>query len=168
MDKDNFFIKSQISSNIQNVINLINTGVFVADIVKVFREPVFISIILKLDDLLQKFDKLNCRIDFIEDISVKDLDITDLVNKIRNTAFHLSSPENMLDKKSQIKFVFNMINDKAPNAISIDGVSYGADYEDDIAFFYGEYRIYLKRHIIRLLQESREIYKKLYNEEIRL
>ncbi len=169
MDKDNFFIKSQIESNIRDIVQFINTGIFGADVLRVFREPVFISIILKLDDLLQKFVKLGERINFKDDVSINtDIsDITDLVNKVRNSAFHLSSPENLLDKKYQIKFVFNMISGKVPNAISIDGVSHGADYEDDIAFFYGEYKIYLKRHIIRLIKESTEVYKRLYNEEIR-
>ena len=127
MDKDNFFIKSQIESNIRGIVQLINTGVFGADVLRVFREPVFVSIALKLNDLLQKFDRLGHRIVFNEDISVSDVDITELTRRVRNAICHLDSHENILDEESQIKFVFNIMVGKVPNAIVIDGKSYGAE-----------------------------------------
>jgi hypothetical protein len=160
-------MKLQIESNVRDITQLVNTGVFSADVVKVFREPVFVLIILKLNDLLQKFDKLGYRIIFKEDISISGIDITELVRRMRNAITHLDSNENMLDEKSKIKFVFNIMIGKIPNAVVIDGKSYGTDYEDDIAFFYGEYCLYFKRHIIRIIQESEIIYKKLYDKKLR-
>lgn len=67
------------------------TGVFNTPVLKVFQEPVFISIILKLDDLLQKYRIIGKRIAFSEDIETGD--ITDLVNKIRNAICHKESDE---------------------------------------------------------------------------
>jgi hypothetical protein len=159
MDKDNFFIKTQIESNIYDVENLLSTGVFNAAILRSFQEPVFVSIILKLDDLLQKLRILDERVNFTDDVASGD--ITDLVNNIRNAICHLNSPENMLDKENQIKFVFNIAVGKA-NIIQIGKTVVKSDYDDDTAFFYGENRIYLKRHIMRILKESRSIYQKLY------
>ncbi len=160
MNKDNFFVKSQIKSNLREIKILLNSGVFNTPILQVFQEPVFVSIILKLDDLLQKFRILNQKINFNDDINSGD--ITDLVNKIRNAICHLNSGENLLDKKTQTKFVFNMLIGKV-NAIDIgDNIVAKSDYDDDIAFFYGEHRIYLKRHIIRVLTESTIIARKLY------
>jgi len=160
MDKNNFFIKSQISSNIDSIARLLNTGVFGAEVLRPFQEPVFVSIILKLDDLLQKFRILGKRISFKDDI--RDGDITDLVNKIRNAICHLNSDENMLNDKSQIKFVFNVVIGKG-TAVQIDEKAAAvSDYEDDIAFFYGEHRIYLKRHLVRLIHASKNIYRELY------
>jgi hypothetical protein len=162
MEQSDFFIKTDISSNIRLSENLLKTGVFSASILRPFQEPVFISIILKLDDTLQKFDSLEKRINFSDDINIAGLDVTDLVNKIRNAICHTNSQENLLDKKTQIKFVFNIVVGKG-SAISIDGKALAnSEYEDDIAFFYGEYRIYLRRHIFRLLEESKKIYKELY------
>src|SRR3989344_721370 len=159
MDKNNFFIKSQISSNIDSIARLLNTGVFGAEVLRPFQEPVFVSIILKLDDLLQKFRILGKRISFKDDI--RDGDITDLVNKIRNAICHLNSDENMLNDKSQIKFVFNVVIGKG-TAVQIDEKAAAvSDYEDDIAFFYGEHRIYLKRHLVRLIHASKNIYREL-------
>lgn len=164
MDKENFFIKSQIQSNIDDVITLLNTGVFNVPVLSVFQEPVFVSIILKLDDLLQKFRILGQRICFQDDIIQGD--ITDLVNNIRNAVCHLNSAENILDKEAQIKFVFNVIIGKGSVIAIGDKEPAKNDYEDDVAFFYGENRIYLKRHLIRVVQEAEKIVKKLYPDEL--
>lgn len=107
MDKEDFFVKSQLSSNLQDVTALVNTGVFGAQVLRPFQEPAFVSLMFKLNDLLQKLDRLTHRVNFKEDIP--DGDITDLVNKIRNAICHLDSGENILDKESQLKFVFGMV-----------------------------------------------------------
>ena len=69
MNKDDFFIKSQIESNIRDVVKFINTDVFSTERLSPFREPVFVLLILKLDDLLQKFRILDHRLNFNNDIS---------------------------------------------------------------------------------------------------
>ncbi len=160
MEKDDFFVQSGIMSNIIIIDQLINTGVFTDINLRVFQEPVFVSIIIKLNDLLQKFNKLDNRISFNDDIISGD--ITDLVNRVRNAACHIDSLENLLDKESQSKFVFSMIIGRG-NAISINGKNMAfSDYEDEIAFFYGENRLYFKRHLIRLINEVKITFNKLY------
>lgn len=162
MEKVDFFVKQQIFSNLQDVTALINTGVFDAQVLRPFQEPVFVSLIIKLNDLLQKLCKLSHRVNFTEDISHGD--VTDLVNKIRNAICHIDSDENILDKGSQLKFVFNMVIGKL-NVIAIgDDVKASSDYDDDVAFFYGTHRIYLKRHIIRTLQEVQKKINELYSD----
>jgi hypothetical protein len=80
-------------------------------------------------------------------------DITDLLNTIRNAACHLDSPKNYLED-TKTKFVFNTFFGKKHNALEIgQNVFLGCDFEDDVGFYYGENRIYLRRHIVRLLQE---------------
>jgi len=59
VEKSNFFVKTDISSNIRYSENLLKTGVFSAGVLRPFQEPVFVSVILKLDDILQKFNILN-------------------------------------------------------------------------------------------------------------
>ena len=158
--KDEFYVKSQTKSNIRDVNNLLNTGVFNVLVLQPFQEPTFVSIILKLNDLLQKFRILNKRISFKDDISKGD--ITDLISKIRNAICHLSSGENLLDKESQLKFVFNIAIGKV-NAVQLNGkIVAKSEHDDDIAFFYGENRVYLKRHLIRVLNESIETARNLY------
>jgi len=154
MDEDNFLVKSQLLLNLQDMAKLIDTGVFNAQVLRPFQEPVFISLIIKLNDLLQKLDKPDQRINFKDDIS--NGDITDLVNKIRNAICHLDSGENIIDKDLKIKFVFNVLFGKV-NAVAIgNDIIAESDYNDDIAFYYGPHRIYLNRHIIRALKESQK------------
>ncbi|MFA5947084.1 MAG: hypothetical protein WC813_03605 [Patescibacteria group bacterium] len=162
MDKDNFFVKTQIESNINAIESLANTGVFSAPALRVFAEPSFVSIILKMHDLLQKLNALGHRVDFKDD--VENGDITDLISKVRNAICHLDSPENLLDKDAQIKFVFCMAYGKA-NLVQIGEKCAQSEYEDDIAFFYGEHRVYLKRHIFKLVHETKNVYERLYRSQ---
>jgi hypothetical protein len=37
-----------------------------------------------------------------------------------------------------------------------NGVSVQADYDDDVCFFFGVHKLYLKRHIIRAFEEAQE------------
>jgi len=163
MDKDNFFVKSQIQSNIRDIKMLLDTGVFDASILRSFQEPAFVSIILKLNDLLQKYNQIGKRINFTDDIPSGD--ITDLVNSIRNAICHLDSGENLLDSEAQIKFVFNIIIGKG-EAINIGNKAVAkSDYNDDIAFFYGENRLYFERHLLRVLKEAIVIARELYPDD---
>ncbi|MBI2050488.1 MAG: hypothetical protein HYT31_01640 [Parcubacteria group bacterium] len=163
-NKDDFFVKSQILSNISSVRKLLETDIFSDQSLRLFREPVFVSIVLKLNDLLQKYNQLDQRITFTNDVSSGD--VTDLINKIRNAICHLDSPENLLDKKSRVKFVFCMVTGKGSLGTINDNVVANSDYEDDIAFFYGEYRIYLRRHLYKVLTEAIKIAHELYPREI--
>lgn len=127
----------------------------------IFTQSAFIEIIIRLNDILQALDKRGTRVDFKEDISGKGIcDITDLVNKLRNAACHERTSGEK--KVESITFVFNRMIGKIPNAIKIGELTLGSDYEDDIAFFYGDKRIYLIRHIERLLNEINNV---LYEEE---
>ena len=126
----------------------------------VFTQSVFIEVIIRLDYLLQKLNSINNRITWPEDISNKSIDdITDLVNKIRNAICHFDSKLNYIDDSN--KFVFNIACGKMPNAYKVGDIVLGCDYEDDIAFFYGDYKIYLKRHIERLLKQLPDEINKL-------
>jgi hypothetical protein len=142
MNKNDFFTKSQIETDLNRVKELINTGVFI-----------------KLWDLTQKLVLLENRIDFKEDI--KSGDITDLIRRIRYAVCHVDSGEHMLKSKQQVKFSFNIAYGKV-NLASIGEKKITSDYEDDICFFFGENKIYLKRHIIRCIQEAEKKIQELY------
>ena len=66
-----------------------------------------------------------------------------------------------MDKKHKIKVSFCVAYGKC-KAISVDGKELKSDYEDDICFFFGEHRIYLKRHIVKALKEARGKVRELY------
>lgn len=169
MDKDDFFVKTQIESNISRVDTLLNTGIFNTPVLFVFRESVFTEIIIRLNDLLQKLNQLGKRISFSDDIEVsKDVedvkDITDLISKLRNSVCHMESGEHLLDKKRKIRVSFCVAYGKC-KAISTNGKEVKSDYEDDICFFFGEHKIYLKRHIVRVLKEAEKKARELYKND---
>ena len=127
-----------------------------------FAQSAFIEILIRLDYILQKLSKNNSRIIWADDIQTDQNigDITDLVNKLRNAVCHVGSRTHYISN-SDIKFDFNRIFGKGPNAVQIGDFSSGCEYEDDIAFYYGDKRIYLRRHIKRLLDELSEEINKL-------
>lgn len=159
MNKNDFFIKTQVEADFGRVNELINTGVFSASVLRVFQESVFTEVMIKLNDLLQKLNLLKERVSFTDDVDSGD--ITDLVSNIRNAVCHMESGEHKL-KDQQIKFTFNIAYGKV-NLMSIGEKKLTSDYQDDICFFFGENKIYLKRHIIRCIQESKNKIQALYD-----
>lgn len=132
---------------------LFNSQVFVNH--QIFTQSAFIEILVRLNYILQELSKKNNRIIWKDDIRTDQniKDITDLVNNLRNAACHSDSPRNYISN-SGIKFVFNTFAGKCPNAVKIrDDISLGNEYQDDVAFYYGDKRIYLARHIKKLLEE---------------
>jgi len=159
MNKDDFFTKTQLETDLYRVKGLINTGIFNAPILRDFQELVFTEIIIKLWDLTQKLSYFKKRVDFKEDIN--EGDITDLVRKIRYAVCHIDSGEHMLKNDQHIKFTFNIAFGKC-NLASINGRAITSDYDDDICFFFGDNKIYFKRHIIKCIQEAEKKIQELY------
>ena len=159
--RNDFFTKNRLENDLYKVKELINTGVFDASILRTFQESAFTEIIIKLWDLTQKLSSLKKRVDFKEDVD--EGDITDLVRKIRYAVCHVDSGEHMLKSEQQIKFTFNIAYGKV-NLALINGKKIVSDYKDDICFFFGENKIYLKRHIIKCIQEAEKKIQELYTE----
>ncbi|UOK70157.1 hypothetical protein [Ancylobacter polymorphus] len=111
--------------------------------------PLITFILIHLNDVLQKASKLGRRITFKDDVG-RHKDVTELIRVARNACCHISSPEHLIDGN---KFTFNLIAGICPDAIVIDGRSFGCEYNDDAAIYYGATRVYLKRHIVRAINE---------------
>jgi len=149
-------LKRDLFSETQRCAKLFNSQVFVNH--QIFTQSAFIEILVRLNYILQELSKKNNRIIWADDVqtdqNINDIkDITDLINNLRNVACHSDSPRNYISS-SGIKFVFNTFAGKCPNAVKIgDDISLGNEYQDDVAFYYGDKRIYLVRHIKKLLEE---------------
>lgn len=146
-------LKRGLLSETQRCVELFDSQIFTKH--QIFTQSAFIEILIRLNYVLQELSKKNNRIIWADDIQTDQniKDITDLVNNLRNTACHSDSLKNYISN-SNIKFVFNVFVGKCPNAVKIGGnASLGNEYQNDIAFYYGDKRIYLVRHIKRLLEE---------------
>ena len=149
--------KRDLLMETQRCAELFNSQVFTQHLTQhqIFTQSAFIEILVRLNYILQELSKKDNRIVWADDIQTDQniKDITDLVNNLRNAACHSDSPRNYISNAS-IKFVFNTFAGKCPNAVKIgENISLGNEYQDDIAFYYGDKRIYLVRHIKRLLEE---------------
>lgn len=145
--------KMELQLEVARCVELFNSQIFTSN--SIFAQSAFIEILIRLDYLLQILSKENKRLKWSEDVQTnqKIKDITDLVNNLRNAACHGDSKRNYLSK-TNMKSVFNIVTVKSSGVIKIDEERFlGNDYEDDVAFYYGDKRIYLIRHIKRLLEE---------------
>lgn len=146
-------LRRDLLFELNRCIELFNSQVFTTQ--SDFTQSAFIEILIRLDYILQKLSKEKNRIIWTDNIEINQniKDITDLVSKLRNAACHSDSLLNNVEN-TRIKFVFNKFIGKWPNAIQVGkNIFLGNEYEDDIAFYYGNKRIYLVRHIKKLLDE---------------
>lgn len=146
-------LKRDLFSETKRCVELYNSHVFTNR--QIFTQSALIEILIRLNYTLQKLNKKNNRIIWADDVQTypKITDITSLVNYLRNATYHSDSQENYISNSS-IKFVFNTFAGKCPNAVNVgENISLGNEYKDDIVFYYGDKRIYLVRHIKRLLEE---------------
>ncbi|WP_201312901.1 hypothetical protein [Dyella sp. EPa41] len=115
-------------------------------------EATFILILILLNDVLQHLAQSNRRVDFSDDIVEIDnrpMDVTDLINKMRNAACHIPSEARGFPT---IRLGLLVCTGKPRNK------SYGElvidhKYGDDTTFMYGRYSIYLRRHLVRATKE---------------
>ncbi len=145
--------KQNLLMETQRCAELFNSQVFTQN--QTFTQSAFIEILVRLNYILQELSTKNSRITWTDSVQIDQniKDITDLINNLRNAACHSDSPRNYIGN-SNIKFIFNTFVGRCPNAVKIgENISLGNEYQNDIAFYYGDKKIYLVRHIKRLLEE---------------
>ncbi|MEK7105800.1 MAG: hypothetical protein AAB895_00395, partial [Patescibacteria group bacterium] len=135
-----------LSFELERCKKIFNTGILGTN--QVLGLSALIEILIRLDYILKSLDKAGKRIIFTDD--VKNGDISDLINNMRNAACHSDSDRNKIGTNT---LIYNVIKGYSPSAIKIGSTVLGCHYEDDIAINFGEKIIYLERHIHRLLQE---------------
>ena len=102
--------------------------------------------LIVLNDLLQAADHDGRRVSFDVGVHKYDIkDITDLISKCRNVSCHSTSK---IRFTQDVCLHFNVVVGKIPNAIRIGDEVLGCDYEDDVAIYWGNIRLYLYRHML--------------------
>ncbi|MBI6563311.1 hypothetical protein YA0745_12035 [Pseudomonas synxantha] len=142
-----------IQTSIRKCQDLFNSGIFSSGAISgPLFEPAVIMLLINMNDLLAKSNKDQMRVAFADDVELteKIKDVTDLIRESRNAACHIGSPENLFEGLG--KFTFNVVSGLAPEAFNLNGIKLGCDFADDIAVYYGEKRVYLRRHLLRALE----------------
>ncbi len=112
-------------------------------------EGAFTLLLIHLRDMLINLDKLGRRIDFRDD--VRDGDITDLAVRMRNAACHMTSGNRQAAPR--VTGVYSVYVGKGSMSY-VAGIPFECPYEDDVAVFYGKDRMFIRRHVLRCLDEA--------------
>lgn len=152
-----FFDKTDIELDIKRIDELITSGIFNSNnAASVFVKSAFIEVLICLRDLMYKTEKYGSRVAFTDDVVItsKVKDVTDLIKFVRDALCHPDIPNHYIPNTST-KATYNVAYGKA-SVLQIGDILIRSDYDDDICFFFGEQKIYMKRHIIRALSEAVE------------
>ncbi len=153
-----FFIACDIRHNIDRVEQIVATGIFKpATAGNPLVKSGFTELMICLRDLMEKTKKFGTRISFVDDITLtpksKIKDISDLVTFIRDALCHIATKDHFI-VPGKIKASFNIVYGKGTLAPH-PGISLTSDYSDDICFFFGIEKIYLRRHVLRAFEETK-------------
>ncbi len=149
----NIFDKHDIETDLNRIEDVFATGIFTPN---KFSENPFLSaaiteVLICLNDLLQKSKDVGLPVTFTDDVrtigGVKD--ITVLVNKVRNVRCHIGSKSQIINGTDKI----GMAIIPGEKSMKIGDVEMKSDYDNDLLFVFGEFSIYLHRHIVRAYQE---------------
>jgi hypothetical protein len=148
--------QEECESTINRIADLINCGIFEKQNSKhILRHSAFIELMICLKDLLEKARIYAKRISFTDDIMTNEYvtDVHDAVTAMRDACCHINSFKRHLGKP-EYTGSFLWIYGSGGLAKSGD-VELRSDHSDDMAFFHGTNRLYMRRHIIRAFEEAK-------------
>jgi hypothetical protein len=152
-----FFEKSDIEGAFRRIDELLQCGIFQPENSRnVLFRAAFIELLIALRDLMYKAQKHAARITFDDDVRKTDnvQDVTDLIKYVRDALCHPDSDNHYIEAGS-IKATFNVAFGKG-NLAKIGDLVQSSAYPDDICFFFGLQGIYLRRHILRAVDEAKQ------------
>jgi hypothetical protein len=158
MDID-FFTASDILQDTRRIREIIGSGIFTASHARhPLTKSAFTEVMICLRDLLHKTETYGTRISFTDDVTITPQikDVTALVNFIRDALCH-HHVYNHWVVPGQLKASFITLYGKRSYSPFQDyDIVFESAHDDDVCFFFGLQKIYLRRHIVRAVKEARE------------
>jgi hypothetical protein len=161
--KLDFFMKMAIESDFRRVAEILDSNIFdPQNVSHPLVQSAFIELLIRVRDLMAKTEKLVKRIDFNDDViktsspnGVNDVnDVTDFIEFVRNAACHPESDKHFLEPQHG-KFTFSVASGMISILARPGEKTITSDYDDDVCFFFGPQRIYLKSHLLRAIEQAR-------------
>jgi hypothetical protein len=160
MKKDDidFFTAGDIVQDFSRIDKIIRCGIFKPEnALHPLVKSAFTEVMVCLNDLTHKAAKYGSRISFTEDVLIDNnvKDVTDLIRFIRDAMCHIHIYHHFV-VPGLIKASFSTLYGKLKHVpFEPDhGIVLVSDYADDVCFFFGLQKIYLRRHIIRAAVEA--------------
>lgn len=154
-DDIDFFIANDIGQNIRRIKAILGTDILSPDnaghpLVK----SAFTELMICLRDLMAKTEKYGTRISFTDDMvaTPEVFDITELTTFIRDALCHVGIYNHFI-VPNRVKASFNIVYGKGTLA-NVGGIEFTSEFQDDVCYFFGIHKIYLKRHILRAFAEA--------------
>jgi hypothetical protein len=151
-------LKREVTWNIVRIETIINSGIFEPALSShPLCQSAFTELMICLHDLLKKCKDANVPVIFTDkvDITPRIRNVTDLVYQVRNAVCHTTSKHHEVSHAGRtLIFTFN-VSYKKGTWMNFGEIEIKSDFDDDVCFFFGTLRIYLKRHIIRALEEAK-------------
>ena len=149
----------EIVWNVRLIKQMVDCGVFSEDRDDdPLRRAAFTQVLIALRDLLAKCHNFGTRVDFTDDVIQTDAvrDVTDVVTHVRNALCHVDSDNNTLPlgDEDEVFFNYRLYRHWAAE-LRATGLRLGSDYDDDIAYCFGEQRIYWERHVMRAFNDAK-------------
>ena len=155
-----FYTKSDIIYSLKRIEELINCGIFnKGNRSNPLVRSAIMELLILVRDLMAKCKIYAESVEFSDDIIITDRvkNISDAIRFCRNAVCHINTPDVNVNSDACIKarLNFNIIYGKGILA-RVGDIELRSDYDDDVCFFFGIQRLYLKRHIIRAYLEVKE------------
>ena len=142
--------KSDIAAAIRTCRAIINLDLFKLHSDRTVQKALFTELVIHLNDLLQKSADAGNRISFNDEIDpALDMDVTDLVNKIRICCCHLSTPQSL---NQGGKFSWNLSYNNVPESVLNGQPSTSPTI--DVSINYGVYFVHYERHMLRAFKQA--------------
>lgn len=151
-----FYEQGEVWQSINDIERLLVTDIFTPAQAtdSPFFKAAFIEVMINLRCLMYKAQTYSTKIDFTDDVKIegKVIDVSELIRFVRDALCHLDLKHHYVNDGGRVTF-----NISFGRRCTISGLNYRHEsiYEDDVAFSFGEQRIYLKRHIIRAFEEAK-------------
>jgi hypothetical protein len=146
--------KQDCESSIGRIRVLLGCGVFsLSRVDDPLLISAFIDLVIRLRDLLSKTEQYARRVSFTDGVVLNSYvrDVTDAVAAVRDACCHIKTHKRELaNDRSRVAdtVMFGV------NSMRLGGIVLASEYQDDVAFFYGPNRLYLRRHVIRAFNEA--------------
>ncbi len=148
--------KLDCKADIDRVEALLKTGIFSSKRADdPLHQAAFTEIMIHLRDLLVKAETYGVRVIFTEylDLGPDQTDVTDVICAVRDCCCQTDTDDHRLsgDHASYdcIVGIGTLTKD--------DGVELESEYQDDIAYFYGGHRLYLRRNMLKSFERVKYI-----------
>ncbi|HGF5190512.1 TPA: hypothetical protein ACF35N_004589 [Vibrio parahaemolyticus] len=151
-----FYTKSDIETSLSRIDKLFSCGIFSSEnSANPLLQSALTELLIRIRDLMAKSKKYASEVSFTEDINTTDKinNVSDAIKFVRDAICHIDS-NNHNHEQCNARISFNVAYGKCV-LMKINDTVIGSDYEDDVAFFFGDQKLYLNRHLKRAYEEAK-------------